>query len=355
MSRLKLIKKALKKYDIDAFFIKNIFNVRYLTGFSGSAGVVLITKKNNYFITDFRYKSQAPLEIDKDFEIIIFKQQSDDFLKDYIKSDKLKKIGVESNFITVNDFDNLKSKFKKIKFVKIDSLIENIVSVKTPDEIASIKSAVDITDKVFSNILGILKPGISEKRVAAEITYLQKLYGAEKDSFDPIVASGERSSLPHARPTDRILKDGDFVTLDFGCSVNGFSSDMTRTVGIGHLTDEQISVYNIVKDAQKMAVDAVKEGKICNQVDAIARNYIKEKGYGNNFGHGLGHGLGLAVHEIPKLNPFSEFKLKAGNVVTIEPGIYIENSFGVRIEDDVVVTESGCDILNSSTKDLIIL
>ncbi|HRE42256.1 MAG TPA: Xaa-Pro peptidase family protein [Ignavibacteria bacterium] len=355
MSRIKLVKKALKNYDIDAFFIKNIFNVRYLCGFSGSAGSVLITKKNNYFISDFRYKTQAASEVNKDFEILIYKQQSDSFLKEYIKSDKIKTIGVESNFMTISDFDNLKSLFKKVKFVKIDSLIENIVAVKTPDEISNIKSAVDITDKVFGNILGILKPGISEKRVSAEISYLQKLYGAEKDAFDPIVASGERSSLPHARPTDRVLKEGDFVTLDFGCCVNGFNSDMTRTVGIGHLTDEQISVYNIVKDAQKLALDGIKAGVKGKKVDAMARDFIKEKGFGQNFGHGLGHGLGLAVHEIPKLNPFSEYKLKTGNVVTVEPGIYLENSFGVRIEDDVVVTESGCDILNNSDKELIIL
>lgn len=353
MSRLNDLKEKLSSLGLDAFLIKKIFNVRYLSNFSGSAGTLLLTKEKNYFISDFRYKSQSQAEVSKDFEIIIFKQASNSFLADLIKENNLKRIGVESNALTLSEFDSLKKEFKNIEFVPVDSLIENAVIRKTQDEISEIQKAVDITDRVFEKMLTMIKPGMTEKEVAAEITYHHKKYGAEKDAFDPIVASGERSAFPHARPTDKKIQSGELVTLDFGCTFNGFNSDLTRTIAVGKIPDDAIKIYNIVKEAQQLCLDNVRIGIKGKDLDAFPRNYIASKGYGDNFGHGTGHGLGLEVHEIPKINPYSEYILEENNVFTVEPGIYVEGFGGVRIEDDVVVRKDGCQILNMSPKELI--
>lgn len=353
MSRLNELRKKLVENGLDAFLIKKIFNVRYLSNFSGSAGVVLITKDKNYFISDFRYKSQSNEEVLKDFEIIIFKQASNSFLGDLIKENDLKRIGVESNALVLSEFETIKKEFNNVEFVPVDSLIENIVIRKTEAEISEIQKAVDITDRVFEKMLSMIKPGMTEKEVAAEITYHHKKYGAEKDAFDPIVASGERSAFPHARPTGKVIQTGELVTLDFGCTVNGFNSDLTRTIAVGKIPDDAVKIYNIVREAQQLCLDNVRIGIKGKDLDAFPRSYIAQHGYGDNFGHGTGHGLGLEVHEIPKINPYSEYILEENNVFTVEPGIYVEGFGGVRIEDDVVVRKDGCQILNKSPKELI--
>jgi Xaa-Pro aminopeptidase len=353
MPRLNELKKKLDELGLDAFLIKKIFNVRYLSGFSGSAGVLLLTKNKNYFISDFRYKSQSSAEVSKDFEIIIYKQASNGFLGDLIKENNLKKIGVEGNALTLSEFESLKKEFSAVEFIPVDSLIEKAVIRKTEWEIGEIKKAVEITDRVFEKMLTMIKPGLTEKEIAAEITYHHKKFGAEKDAFDPIVASGERSAFPHARPTDKKIQSGELVTLDFGCTFNGFNSDLTRTIAVGKIPDDAVKIYNIVKEAQQLGLDNVRIGIKGKDLDAFPRNYITEKGYGDNFGHGTGHGLGLEVHEIPKINQYSEYVLEENNVFTVEPGIYVEGFCGVRIEDDVVVRKNGCEILNKSPKELI--
>jgi Xaa-Pro aminopeptidase len=237
----------------------------------------------------------------------------------------------------------------------VESLVESIVIRKTESEISTLKKAVDITDKTFRKILKKIKPGITEKALSAEISYIQKKLCAEKDAFDPIVASGKRGAYPHGKPTDRKFQIGDLITLDFGCIVDGMNSDMTRTVAIGNLSPEKKKIYNIVKEAQQRALDKVKAGITAKKLDSYARGYIKEKGYGKNFGHGLGHGLGYDVHEGPRIFQKSDYKLEENNAITIEPGIYVEGLGGVRIEDDVIVKGYGCEILNKSTKELIVL
>jgi len=217
------------------------------------------------------------------------------------------------------------------------------------------KKAVKITDKTFSDLLDIIKPGMTEREISAEISYLQKKLGADGDSFDSIVASGERSAFPHARATDRKIQKGELLKLDFGCTVNGMKSDLTRTIAIGEVNGELRKIYEIVKEAQQRALDNAKAGVSGKVLDSFARDFIKEKGYGKNFGHGLGHGLGYDVHEKPSLNERCDYVLEVNNIVTIEPGIYIEGIGGVRIEDDIVVKENGCEILNRSTKDFISL
>jgi Xaa-Pro aminopeptidase len=353
MSRLEYIKEQFNELHIDSFLIKNLANIRYLTGFSGSAGNVLITKDKNYFISDFRYKTQSANEVDNNFEIIIYVQNSLSFLKDLIERHGLRNIGFESNFMTFNDVLGLKEEFKDTEFIPVDSIVEKIVMVKNEKEILATKKAVEITDRTFSELLNIIKPGITEREVSAHISFLQKMYGADGDSFDAIVASGERGAFPHARPTDKKITTGELVTLDFGCTVEGMKSDMTRTIGIGEISDECKNIYSIVKEAQQRALDKVKAGMSTKLIDSVARDFIKEKGFGNNFGHGLGHGVGYDIHEKPALNERTDYILQVNNIITIEPGIYVEGTGGVRIEDDVIVTEDGCEILNKSTKELI--
>ncbi|MBX7046361.1 MAG: Xaa-Pro peptidase family protein [Ignavibacteria bacterium] len=355
MNRIEAVKSNFKKLGVDSFLVENLSNIRYLSGFSGSAGALLLTKDKDYFISDFRYKSQSAVEVYKNFNVIIYKQNSYGYISDLAKKHGLKKIGFESNFLTFNDAENLKKEFAPVKFVGVNALIEKYTSQKNEREIELTKQAVAITDKVFSEMLGIIKPGLTEKEVSAEITYRQKKYGASGDSFDPIVASGERSAFPHARPTDRKIGKNELLTLDFGCIVEGMKSDMTRTIAIGKLPSECKKIYDIVLEAQKRAVDAVRAGIKVKKLDSYARGYIKEKGYGNNFGHGLGHGLGYDIHEGPSINPRTDYTLQVNNIVTIEPGIYVEGLGGVRIEDDVVVKEKGCEILNISPKELISL
>lgn len=355
MNRLEKIKNHFENLKIDSFLVKNLPNIRYISGFSGSAASIVITKDSSHFITDFRYKSQSAKEVGSDYEILIYVQNSMMFLKDIIRKHDLKKIGFESNFITYNEAEALKKEFSEAEFVPVDSLIEKIIICKNEKEIGLTKKAVEITDRTFSELLNIIKPGMTEREVSAHISYLQKIFGADGDSFDPIVASGERSAFPHARPTDKKINTGELLKLDFGCTYEGMKSDMTRTIAIGSISDECKKIYSVVREAQQRALDTVKAGINTKILDASARDFIKEKGYGENFGHGLGHGLGYDIHEKPSVNERSDYILEVNNIITIEPGIYIEGLGGVRIEDDVVVKKDGCEILNSSSKELIVL
>lgn len=353
MDRISKIKSRFGELGIDSFLVKNLPNIRYISGFSGSAASVVITEKANYFITDFRYKTQSKDEVYDVFEIIISVQNTNDFLKDIISKNGLKRTGFESGFVTYNDALSLMNEFKETEFIPVENIFEKIISVKNKDEIELTKKAVAITDRTFSELLKIIKPGMTEREVSAEISYLQKKFGADGDAFDCIVASGERSAFPHARPTDRKIGNNELLKLDFGCTVKGMKSDMTRTISTGKINDECRKIYSIVKEAQQRALDKVRAGITGKELDSYARDFIKEKGYGQNFGHGLGHGLGYDIHEKPALNERSDFVLEVNNIITIEPGIYIEGLGGVRIEDDVIVKENGCEVLNHSSKELI--
>lgn len=355
MDRIDKIKKSFDEKGIDSFLVKKLPNIRYISGFSGSAASIVLTKDRNYFITDFRYKTQSKSEVYKNFEIIIFAQNSLNFIKDLLKDNDFKKTGFESNFLTYADVKTLEKDFPQIEFIPVNSLIESIVTVKNDKEIELTRKAAEITDKTFSKLLEIIKPGMTERDVAAEISYHQKKFGADGDSFDCIVAAGEHSAFPHARPTDRKIGNNELLKLDFGCTVQGMKSDLTRTIAIGNVNEECRKIYEIVKEAQLKALDKIKAGMSTKEIDSIARNYIKEKGYGDNFGHGLGHGLGYDIHESPFLNERTDYILEEGNLITVEPGIYIEGLGGVRIEDDVLVKKDGCEILNKSPKDFIIL
>lgn len=353
MSRIENLRSLIQKENINGFFINYIPNIRYLSKFSGSSASLILTYQKNYFFTDFRYKDQSHAEV-KDFNIIINYDNTTELAK-VIKEDGLKRIGFESTHMTYSSLETMKTTFPGIEFVPLKEEVEKLTLRKLPDELENLKKAIQITDKVFLKLLEIIKPGITELDVAAEITYLHKKLGASEDSFHPIVASGWRGALPHGRAANKVIENGEMVTLDFGCCYNGFCSDMTRTISVGKPNDELIKIYNIVFEAQKRAVDAASTKLTSKQLDSVARDYIVGKGFGENFGHGLGHGLGIDVHEMPGLNQRVELTLFENSVVTIEPGIYIDKLGGVRIEDDIILKNDGCEVMNTSPKELIIL
>jgi Xaa-Pro aminopeptidase len=265
------------------------------------------------------------------------------------------RVGIQEQYLPVGELNKLKKLFRTAKFVPTAGLVESLAAVKDDDEIAKIRAAVKLTDEVFDEVLAFIKPGVKELDIAAEVSYRHRLKGAEADAFEPIVASGVRGALPHARATRKTIRKGEMVTLDMGCRLNGYHSDLTRTVAVGKPPAELRRVYGIVREAQQRAVDAAAGGLSARALDAVARSFIRRHGYGTYFNHSLGHGLGLQVHEAPRLSKLSKETLASGNVVTIEPGIYIPNLGGVRIEDDVVIRNGTADVLNRAPKELLIL
>jgi Xaa-Pro aminopeptidase len=352
--RLAAIRTLMIKSRLQALLVTEMAHVRYLTGFSGSSGLCVITPEKQFFITDRRYESQAPLEVDG-FTIIVAKQHLFPLITEKSLISRKARIGFESEHISVADMNNLKKLLPGRHFVPATKILETVTAVKDDGEIALIRYAVQITDKAFKKILNLVRPGIRECDIAAEISYWHRKYGAECDAFDPIVASGERGALPHASASDKIIRRGEMVVLDFGCRYCGYHSDLTRTIAVGKPLPKMKKIYNIVFEAQKKAIDTVHHGVAARSVDAAARKYIRQTGNGRYFIHSLGHGLGIQVHEPIRLSALSTTILKTGNVVTIEPGIYIPGSGGVRIEDDVVVRENGCDVLTTAPKELIIV
>ncbi|MBI2429138.1 MAG: aminopeptidase P family protein [Ignavibacteriales bacterium] len=267
----------------------------------------------------------------------------------------LDSIGIEKDHLTVTQFEELRKFARKKSLKLLRGSVEQLRSVKDDDEISLIRKAVSITDTVFSKVLGMIKPGVLESDIAAEISYFHRKFGAEKEAFDTIIASGERSALPHGRASSRKIGMNEFLTLDFGCIYEGYHSDMTRTVCVGKPNEEMKKIYTIVSDAQKNALDVIAAAKTARSIDAVARGHIASKGFGHYFGHSLGHGVGLEIHESLRLASTNKEKLRQGNVVTVEPGIYLPKKFGVRIEDIVVVRNEGCENLTTSPKELIVV
>jgi Xaa-Pro aminopeptidase len=349
------IKKAfalLKKNGIDVMLVTEVNHVRYLSGFTGSNGIVVLAPPKAFFLTDFRYGVQSQKEV-KNCQIMVANRQLVTELPRLSVFSKGARVGIEGDFVSINMLSKLKELLPAVNFKPTTQLIESLSVVKDTDEIGKIKKAVRIADNAFDEILGDLKPGVKEKEIALELECKMRSMGAENASFETIIASGQRSAMPHGRASEKKLRKGDLVTLDFGCMYQGYASDITRTVVLGKATEKQRKVYNIVLNAQKTACKAIKPGMACSRLDGVARDIIMKAGYGDYFGHGLGHGIGLVVHDKPVLSPQSNDVLEIGMVVTIEPGIYISNWGGVRIEDDVVVTANGGQILSRSPKELL--
>lgn len=352
--RIRSLREILRAKKLDAFLTSYLPNVRYLTGFTGSNALVIVTRTATFFLTDFRYAEQVQGEVIADQKIFGSGSLVELVSKKKVLS-SLGTIGLESDHLTIEQFEEWKKFAGKKSLKTLRGVIEQLRSAKEEDEIARIKKAVGVTDAVFKKILGMIKPGVLESDIAAEISYYHRKLGAEKDAFDTIVASGERSALPHGRASSKKIGKNEFVTLDFGCIYQGYHSDMTRTISVGKPMPEMKKIYTIVLDAQKKALDSIAVNKPAATIDAIARGYIAEKGYGKYFGHSLGHGIGLEIHETLRLASTNKDTLRDGNVVTVEPGIYLPKKFGVRIEDIMVVRNGGCENLTTSPKDLIVL
>lgn len=351
--KLQKLRTELKQQNIEGILITNEYNRRYMTDFTGSSGVVIVSQNDAVFITDFRYTEQAAAQI-KDFRIVKHEATMIEEIAKQVKAMGIKTLGFEKDNVSYGTFELYKSVIQA-DLIPISGLIEKIRLIKTEQEINIIKVACEIADHAFTHILNFIKPGKTELEVSNELEFFMRKQGATQSSFDTIVASGLRSALPHGVATNKIIEKGDFVTLDYGALYNGYISDITRTVAVGEPSEKLVDIYNAVLASQLLAVEKVGPGLTGIEADAIARDYLKTKGYGEAFGHSLGHGIGLEVHEGPGLSLRSEAVLEPGMTVTIEPGVYLPGIGGVRIEDDILITETGNERLTHSTKELIIL
>lgn len=352
MSRLTKLNQSLKEKHLEAVVILSDYNRRYLSGFTGTSGALIITESKQLLITDFRYIEQATSQA-PDFTII--KQQGAliDEVKQQLEQLNVQNVGFEGNLVSYDTYLQLSKSY--ISLISISGLVEQIREVKDESEIAIIQKAAEIVDQTYEYVLEIAKAGMTEQELKAKLESKMLSLGAEGPSFDTIVASGYRGALPHGVASEKVIEQGDLITLDFGAYYQGYASDITRTFAIGEPDPKLKEIYQIVLDANLKAVAAAKPGMSGKALDAIARDYITEHGYGDAFGHSLGHGIGLDVHEGPNLSRKSENELEPNNCVTIEPGIYIDGLGGVRIEDDILITENGCEYFTKSTKNLIIL
>lgn len=338
------LRKVIESHQLDGILLLNLENIRYLSGFTGSDGAFFLTQEDAFFLTDSRYWIQAEYEV-QDAQIIHYKKKIEGIV-DLLLGLKLKRVGFESSFTTFSLYQSLLEKFKgQIEFVPLERELRNLRAFKDETELSLIRSAIDIASSAFLHLLKFLKEGAEERVLSLEMEFFMKQRGAEATGFDLIVASGARSALPHGRASDKRIEKGDFVLIDFGSRFKGYHSDQTRTVICAPSTPEQRRIYEIVKKAHDQAIKKVRPGIPICDVDRAAREYIQGQGYGEYFGHGTGHGIGLAVHEDPVVNGENQDLLQEGMVFTIEPGIYIPDWGGVRIEDMVRVTSTGAEIL----------
>ncbi|WP_327078791.1 Xaa-Pro peptidase family protein [Planococcus glaciei] len=351
--KLQKLRKEMEQQQIEALLITSQYNLRYITEFTGTAGLALVTPHKAYFITDFRYTEQAGEQV-KDFDVVQAKTNLLEEAAELVKNLAVKSLAFEKDYVTYAAFLDYEAKIEA-ELQPVSGLIEKIRMIKTPEEVSILKAAAKIADDAFEHICKFIKVGQTELEISNELEFFMRKQGATSSSFDTIVASGLRSALPHGVATEKRIENGDFITLDYGALYNGYISDITRTVAVGEPSDKLKEIYQVVLDAQVLGVEKIGPGMTGIEADAIARDYIKSKGYGEAFGHSTGHGIGLEVHEAPGLSFKSQTVLEPGMAVTVEPGIYLPGIGGVRIEDDILITESGNERLTHSTKELRIL
>ncbi|HHY09173.1 MAG TPA: aminopeptidase P family protein [Firmicutes bacterium] len=352
MEKIARIREHLQSEGADVFLGSHPVNRRYLTGFTGSAGFVWVSQTQQALLTDFRYIEQAKAQC-PGWEIIRIEEAADT-IKQLVSESSIETIAFEADQVTVKQLEEWQEKIPA-EFKGISGWVQKLRLVKEEAEIAAIRKAAQIGDAAFAELLDSVRSGVTEKEIALELEFLMRKAGASGMSFAPIVASGPNSALPHARPGERIFSYGDFVVFDFGCIVDGYCSDMTRTIVIGEPEERHLLIYDLVLKAQVESLQAVAPGKTGREIDAIARAIISDAGYGEYFGHGLGHGVGLEIHEGPRLAKKDETVLKPGMVVTVEPGVYLPDFGGVRIEDLVLVTADGFEVLTSTPKELYVI
>ena len=354
MNHFAPIAAKLKDYNLDAMLVTSAPGEFYATGFHGE-GVALITPDKSWYWTDSRYIEAAEQQV-SGAEVAMPASGTSyrTLVRDLVEERGIKALGFEEEYMSVA-LHKQWTETVKTEFVPASKLITELRMVKDQDELKAMREAQRVTDEAFAEILNEVKPGVTEAEIAAKLTYIMARKGAERNSFDPIVACGANGSMPHAIPGLSVIQNGQFVTMDFGCVVGGYCSDMTRTVAVGQPSEEMELVYNTVLKAQLAAIAAVKGGANGKDIHKVADDIIVAAGYGGKMGHGLGHGVGIEIHEDPRFSPFWDKPVPTGAFLSVEPGIYLPGKFGVRIEDVVMLTEDGCIDITNSPKDLIIL
>lgn len=354
MLRVENLRKAMKKEQVDGFLVTSPYNLRYLTNFTGTTGLAVITLDKAFFVTDFRYTEQAAAQA-QGFEIIKNVGPIFDEVAKLCAQEELNGLAFEENHVSFAEYSVLEEIIEETPLIPISGMIENLREVKDEEEIAITQKACAIADQGFDYVLKTIKPGMTEIEVANQLDFYMRSLGASGVSFDTIVASGLRSAMPHGVASEKVIEQGDLITLDFGCYYQGYVSDMTRTFAIGDPGEKLREIYQVVLEAQLKVLEAAKPGLTGIQLDAVARDHIAAAGYGEAFGHSTGHGIGLEIHEGPNVSFRADKQFVPGNIITDEPGIYLPGIGGVRIEDDLLITPDGNQVLTHAPKELIIL
>ena len=357
MNHFAKIAAQLESHDLDGMLLTNEANRFYASGFhsAGTDGMALVTREQCYYFTDSRYTEAAQRHVQgADIQEVGAGRGYSVLLKEAIQRHHIRRLGFEDAYMTVREHD-LYAKALPCQLVPAADLLAQLRDVKDPEELEIMVAAQRIAERALTDILNEIRPGVTEKEIAARLQYLMLHYGAENMSFDPIVVSGPNGSLPHGVPSEKVIQSGEFVTMDFGCIYHGYCSDMTRTVAVGSVTEEMRQVYDTVLAAQKAGIEAARAGATGRAVDGAARAVIQQAGYGPYFGHSFGHGVGVEIHEGPNATPSNDKPLPAGAVISAEPGIYLPGKLGVRIEDVLYLTEGGCQNLTLAPKELLIL
>jgi Xaa-Pro aminopeptidase len=352
MSALDRFREKMHAQKLDAFLVTQSDNWRYLSGFGGTAAVLLITPDHQFLVTDSRYYERVRQEA-PDWTLSKAGYKTNEMLAQLLTENKLDqaKIGYEADYVTVSQKQRWQEAMPTVNFVDTTEFVVRLRAIKTEAELVAIRKAVAITDQAMAHIYTWIQPGMTEKAVAWEIELFMRTHGGDALAFDTIVAAGATGAIPHASPSDYVIQLGDVVVIDVGCKVDGYCADLTRTFSVGEPLDKRYqAVWEIVKQANSVATAGIKAGLTGKEADTLAREVIKEAGYGDYFGHSLGHGVGLAIHEYPRLSTTYDEPLETGSIITIEPGIYLPGAFGIRLEDLAVVTNDGLEVLTDIPK-----
>ncbi|WP_438432208.1 M24 family metallopeptidase [Gorillibacterium sp. sgz500922] len=351
-ARVQKLRKELANRQLDAILITNAYNRRYISGFTGTSGYVLVTADRAWFLTDFRYMEQAGLQA-VGFEIVEHQPKAIATVKELLNGVRITRLAVEQDDLSYGTYQDYQNALGDIQLVPVSGIVERLRMFKEEAELDVLQEACDLADRTFTHILPFLKPGAIETDIALEMEMFMRKNGAVSSSFDTIIASGERSAMPHGVASGKALAMGELITMDYGALYKGYCSDITRTVALGKVPDKLREIYEIVLEANLTCIANLKPGMTGKEGDALARDLIAKAGYGDRFGHGTGHAVGLEIHENPRLSLQCDTVLEPGMVVTVEPGIYLPGLGGVRIEDDVVITETGVRVLTRASKEFL--
>ncbi|HAU31124.1 MAG TPA: Xaa-Pro dipeptidase [Desulfotomaculum sp.] len=352
--RVDLLRNKLYQKGIDGLLVMKPENRKYLSGFSGTAGSLVVTQEQLFLLTDFRYIEQAEHEC-KQWQVIEIRTSTFDSLKNYLPDWKISRLGYEEDFLTHKQFLELSEKVPDGSLIPAAGTVEDLRMIKSQEEIARMINSARMADEAFAHILSFLKPGCTEVEISLEMEYFMRKRGAKRIPFDIIVASGVRGAMPHGVASDKLLQAGDLVTMDFGCEFNDYCSDITRTVCLGAPTEMQEHIYRIVLEAHDAGINLIRQGVKASDVDQAARSVVERYHFGENFRHSTGHGVGLIVHESPVISSKDGTILQAGMVITVEPGIYLPGWGGVRIEDMVLIEENGARLLTHTPRDYLMV